>query len=128
MEACGFGQLASDSHAKAVTGTPGFTPAAAAQRGSGPHPRQQRSHPHSAVFAPDNGWIYAADMGADEVLAFPFDVGTGHVGQKARAYRALPDQARGTCWPGPASCTSSTRTASPSSTSTRAAASTRLIR
>jgi 6-phosphogluconolactonase len=29
-------------------------------------------------------------MGADEVLAFPFDAATGHVGPKVRAYRAAP--------------------------------------
>ena len=58
--------------------------------GSGPHPRQRRSHPHSAVFTPDNAWIYAADMGADEVLAFPFDSARGRVGPKVRAFRAAP--------------------------------------
>lgn len=59
-------------------------------QGSGPHPRQRRSHPHSAVFTPDNAWIYAADMGSDEVLAFPFDGVAGRVGPKVRAFRAAP--------------------------------------
>ena len=58
--------------------------------GSGPHPRQVRSHPHCAIFTSDNAWIYAADMGSDEVLAFPFDSGAGRVGDKIRAYRAAP--------------------------------------
>ncbi len=59
-------------------------------QGSGPHPRQARSHPHCAIFSPDNAWIYLADMGSDEVLSFPFDPGTGRVGEKVRAYRAAP--------------------------------------
>lgn len=58
--------------------------------GSGPHPRQSKSHPHCAVFTPDGTWILATDMGADEVLAFPFDPETGHVGDKVRAFRAAP--------------------------------------
>jgi hypothetical protein len=58
--------------------------------GSGPHPRQRRSHPHCAIFTRDNAWIYAADMGSDEVLAFPFDADAGRVGDKIRAYRAAP--------------------------------------
>ena len=58
--------------------------------GSGPHPRQARSHPHCAIFSPDGGWIYAADMGTDEVLAFAFDPTTGTVGEKVRAFRAAP--------------------------------------
>jgi 6-phosphogluconolactonase len=58
--------------------------------GSGPHPRQGRSHPHCAIFTRDNAWIYAADMGSDEVLAFPFDPDAGRVGDKIRAYRAAP--------------------------------------
>jgi 6-phosphogluconolactonase len=58
--------------------------------GSGPHPRQVRSHPHSAIFTPDNAWICGADMGSDEVLAFPFDPDAGRVGDKVRAYRAAP--------------------------------------
>jgi 6-phosphogluconolactonase len=56
--------------------------------GSGPHPRQAKSHPHCVIFSPDNRWIVASDMGADEVLAFPFDAETGAIGQKILAYRA----------------------------------------
>jgi 6-phosphogluconolactonase len=58
--------------------------------GSGPHARQARSHPHCVIFTPDNRWVVATDMGADEVLAFPFDAETGAVGQKILAYRARP--------------------------------------
>lgn len=56
--------------------------------GSGPHPRQSRSHPHCIIFSPDAAWLYAADMGSDEVLALPFDAQTGRVAEKVRAYRA----------------------------------------
>ena len=42
------------------------------------------------IFTPDNRWVVATDMGADEVLAFPFDAETGAVGQKILAYRARP--------------------------------------
>ncbi len=64
--------------------------ASLANEGSGPHPRQAGSHPHCAIFTPDNAWIYATDMGSDEILAFPFDAETGRVGEKVRAYRAVP--------------------------------------
>ena len=56
--------------------------------GSGPHPRQARSHPHCIVFSPDNRWLYAVDMGADEVLAYPFDAESGNIGAKRIAFRA----------------------------------------
>ena len=58
--------------------------------GSGPHPRQLASHPHCAQFSPDNRWIYATDMGADEVLAFPFREEAGLVGSSVRAFKAEP--------------------------------------
>lgn len=61
-----------------------------ANEGSGPHPRQARSHPHCAVFTPDNRWLLAADMGTDEVLSFPFDAARGQVGARQRAYRGAP--------------------------------------
>ena len=59
-------------------------------QGSGPHPRQKASHPHCAIFSPDNCWVYAADMGTDEVLAFPFDPASGRVGSARPAYKARP--------------------------------------
>ncbi|MDE2043463.1 MAG: beta-propeller fold lactonase family protein, partial [Alphaproteobacteria bacterium] len=71
----------------------GATPEAIADlchEGSGPHPRQAHSHPHCVIFSPDNRWIYAADMGADAVLAFPFDAATGRVGEKIIAHRTTP--------------------------------------
>jgi 6-phosphogluconolactonase len=42
------------------------------------------------IFTPDIAWTYAADMGSDEILAFPIDGRAGRVGDKIRAYRAVP--------------------------------------
>lgn len=58
--------------------------------GRGPHPRQAKSHPHCIVFSEDNRWLYAVDMGADVVLALPFDARSGAVGEKRIAYHARP--------------------------------------
>nr|WP_281421895.1 beta-propeller fold lactonase family protein [Stakelama flava] len=58
--------------------------------GSGPHPRQQRSHPHCAIFSAGNRTIYAADMGTDEVLSCDFDPTRGVVGSPRVAYRSAP--------------------------------------
>lgn len=58
--------------------------------GSGPHPRQSKSHPHRAIFSPSGTWIYATDMGTDEVLAFPFDSSSSTVGPKVVAFRCEP--------------------------------------
>lgn len=58
--------------------------------GQGPHPRQATSHPHCAIFSADGRWMYAADMGTDEVLAFPFDASTEQLGEVVRSHRAAP--------------------------------------
>ena len=42
--------------------------------GSGVNPtRQEKSHIHSAVFAPDYKTVLFADLGADKILQYPFD-------------------------------------------------------
>ena len=42
--------------------------------GSGVNPtRQEKSHTHSAVFAPDYTTVLFADLGADKILQYPFD-------------------------------------------------------
>lgn len=42
--------------------------------GSGINPtRQEKSHTHSAVFAPDYKTVLFADLGADKILQYPFD-------------------------------------------------------
>lgn len=70
-------------------GTPelvgGFT-----HHGNGPHPRQPASHPHCALFAADGTAVLAADMGADELLAVPFDAVGGGLGVPRVVYRARP--------------------------------------
>jgi len=43
--------------------------------GSGVNPaRQEKSHTHSAVFTPDYKTVLFADLGADKILQYPFDV------------------------------------------------------
>jgi len=38
--------------------------------GHGPHPRQESSHMHCIRRAPHTDWVYAADLGTDELLWF----------------------------------------------------------
>ncbi|WP_312825644.1 lactonase family protein [Epilithonimonas sp.] len=43
--------------------------------GSGVNPtRQEKSHTHSAVFTPDYKTVLFADLGADKILQYPFDL------------------------------------------------------
>ena len=43
--------------------------------GSGVNPtRQEKSHTHSAIFTPDYKTVLFADLGADKILQYPFDV------------------------------------------------------
>ena len=93
FDAAGRYFVVSNSHAGWSVFENGIEPrliATLGNTGSGPHPRQVQSHPHCGIFSPDNQWIYAADMGSDEVLSFSFDADTGAVGEKVRAYRAAP--------------------------------------
>ena len=46
--------------------------------GKGPHAtRQAGPHAHSTYFSADNKWMYAADLGIDEVKVYGFDAKTG---------------------------------------------------
>jgi 6-phosphogluconolactonase len=46
--------------------------------GKGPHAtRQAGPHAHSTYFSADNKWMYAADLGIDEVKVYGFDGRTG---------------------------------------------------
>ena len=46
--------------------------------GKGPHAtRQTGPHAHSTYFSADNKWMYAADLGIDEVKVYGFDARTG---------------------------------------------------
>jgi len=48
--------------------------------GSGPNPdRQQGPHPHMIVTAPAGGFILVPDLGADRVVAYHLDHGTGRL-------------------------------------------------
>lgn len=53
----------------------GLQPAADAHyfQVSGPHPRQEASHPHAAVLSPDESFLYIPDLGADRVWIFRID-------------------------------------------------------
>ncbi|NHN49443.1 lactonase family protein [Halostella sp. JP-L12] len=46
--------------------------------GSSAHPeRQTEPHPHSAVFGPENEYVYVPDLGTDRVYAYAFDAADG---------------------------------------------------
>ena len=46
--------------------------------GSSVHPeRQTEPHPHSAVFGPENEYVYVPDLGTDRVCAYAFDADDG---------------------------------------------------
>lgn len=40
------------------------------------HPRQEASHPHSAVVSPDGQWVVVADLGTDKVHTYRADAPT----------------------------------------------------
>ncbi|MEZ4564221.1 MAG: lactonase family protein [Thermomicrobiales bacterium] len=48
--------------------------------GAGPHPNQEMSHPHCALFTPDGRFVATADLGVDAVQIFRLaDDGTLHL-------------------------------------------------
>ena len=47
------------------------------QSGSGPSPRQAGPHAHSINVTPDNRYAVAADLGADKLFVYRFDVAAG---------------------------------------------------
>ena len=59
--------------------------------GSGPTAeRQEGPHAHCAIFSPDGRWLFHVDLGADEVLAYPFDAERGELGERRLAWKAPP--------------------------------------
>ena len=71
------------------TGLPLGAPILRANAGSGPNPdRQEAPHAHWVGFSADNRWLYATDLGTDEVLAFAFDAGDGTLGPPVVAFDA----------------------------------------
>lgn len=45
--------------------------------GSGPHPRQKASHPHSVTIDREGRFAYVADLGTDKILIFLINLETG---------------------------------------------------
>jgi 6-phosphogluconolactonase len=54
-------------------------------------PRQEDSHPHSAIFSADGKMVYVADLGTDRIMAFLVDENAGKLLPAARLYFELPD-------------------------------------
>ncbi|BCA62071.1 hypothetical protein HMP09_1305 [Sphingomonas sp. HMP9] len=74
-----------------ASGLPIGRPAVHANSGSGPNAeRQQSPHAHWVGFGLDNRFLYVADLGTDEVLAFAVDVERGTIGTSRTAFRAAP--------------------------------------
>ncbi len=48
--------------------------------GSGPDPsRQERPHPHCVVFDPNNRFVFAADLGTDQIVGYRLDAASGRL-------------------------------------------------
>lgn len=45
------------------------------------HDRQEAPHAHEVVMSPDNRFAIVADLGTDQVLAYPFDAANGTLGE-----------------------------------------------
>ena len=60
--------------------------------GSGPDAeRQEGPHAHYARPGPDGRWVWVADLGTDEVIAYPLDAGSGKLqAERAVRTRAAP--------------------------------------
>jgi 6-phosphogluconolactonase (cycloisomerase 2 family) len=74
-----------------ASGLPIARPMVHANDGSGPDPeRQQSPHAHWVGFGLDNRFLYVADLGTDEVLAFAVDTERGALGEPHTAFKAAP--------------------------------------
>jgi 6-phosphogluconolactonase len=72
-----------------ATGLPLEPPAVRVNNGSGPHPeRQDGPHAHCVCFSGDQRWLYVADLGTDEVLAYALDPADGSIGEPTTAFAA----------------------------------------
>ena len=66
-------------------------PSVHANTGSGPNAeRQQSPHAHWVGFGLDNRFLYATDLGTDQVLAFAVDLEHGTLGTPHTAFAAPP--------------------------------------
>lgn len=45
----------------------------AEHKGSGPHDRQEKPHMHYAGFSPDQRYVFAVDLGSDEITTYAID-------------------------------------------------------
>jgi len=53
--------------------------------GSGPHPRQEASHPHSVGLSPDGRFAYVPDLGTDQVMIYQVDTLAGRLAPAGQA-------------------------------------------
>lgn len=57
----------------------------------GPHQNQDQSHAHSFLPAPDNRYVFSADLGTDKVYSYQFDAASGKLTpQPAPAFVGKP--------------------------------------
>ena len=61
--------------------------------GSGPHPRQDSSHPHSVVFSPDGKYCYIPDLGANKVWIYRYEESNHSLQPTTPGFVALPANA-----------------------------------
>jgi len=60
-------------------------------RGRGPNAkRQEGPHAHWAQWTPDSKFLYAVDLGTDQVMGYTFDTSSGHVGRPFTALKTEP--------------------------------------
>jgi 6-phosphogluconolactonase len=58
---------------------------------TGPHKNQDKPHAHSFLPAPDNRYVFSADLGTDKVYAYQLEAATGQLRpQPAPAFTAKP--------------------------------------
>ena len=58
---------------------------------TGPHPNQEKPHAHSFLPAPDNRYVFSADLGTDKVYGYQLDAATGKLTpQPTPAFTAKP--------------------------------------
>lgn len=61
------------------------------QAPNGPHKNQDQPHAHSFLPAPDNRYVFSADLGTDKVYGYQLDAGAGKLTpQPAPAFMAKP--------------------------------------
>jgi 6-phosphogluconolactonase len=71
------------------TGLPLDPPTIRQHAGSGPvQDRQDGPHAHCACFSRDQRWLYHADLGTDQIIAYPADRAARSIGEHRIAYSA----------------------------------------